>query len=99
MGTKHGDSCQHPLWTRGVSNGAQPDAMSGGIRAVATIQSADKGDQEHVVGLTISQVSQSLHSFELTIFVQGRLARSPAACPTATGVVKCRRFPSTALPS
>ena len=57
MGTKHGDSCQHPLWTRGVSNGAQPDATSGGTRAVATIQSAVKEDQEPVDGSTTSQVS------------------------------------------
>ena len=57
MGTKHGDSCQHPRWTRGVSNGAQPDATSGGTRAVATIQSAVKEDQEPVDGSTTSQVS------------------------------------------
>ena len=39
-------------------------------------------------------------SRELTIyFFQERLARCPAACPTATGVARCRRFPSMEPPS
>ena len=33
-----------------LSNGAQPDAMSGGIRDAATIQSAEEEDQEPVDG-------------------------------------------------
>ena len=35
----------------------------------------------------------------LTITIQGRLAHSQAACPMATGLVRCRRFQSTAPPS
>ena len=33
-----------------LSSGAQPDAMSGGIRAAATTQNADGEGQEHVGG-------------------------------------------------
>ena len=37
-----------------------------------------------------------LEIYALTITLQERLARSPAACLMATGLVRCRRFQSTA---
>ena len=40
-----------------------------------------------------------LNCCELTGTIQGRLARCLAACPMATGLARCRRFPSTAHPS
>ena len=39
---------QHSL--QALSRGAQPDAMSGGIKAAATTQPADEEGQEHVDG-------------------------------------------------
>ena len=39
-----------------LSSGVQTNVMSGGIKAVATIQSAGEKDHERASGLTTSQV-------------------------------------------
>ena len=87
------------------SNGALLDVTFGSIRAAVTIQSVEKkvkATKKHVGGSTTSQVhhvDDLFSRWELSIFFQERLAHSPEACLMATGVVKCRRYQSTALPS